>query len=71
MLSASIGDRLVIRGHRTGEPDRDGEIIRVDGKDGGPPFLVRWSDDGHESLFFPGSDAHIDHYGHARRARAR
>jgi hypothetical protein len=23
--------------------------------------LVRWSADGHESLFYPGPDAYIDH----------
>ena len=29
---------------------------------GGPPYLVRWSDDGRETLFFPGPDAHISHH---------
>jgi len=62
MLAASVGDRLIIRGHRVGEPERDAEIIEVRGPDGSPPFLVRWSGDGHESLVFPGSDAFIQHF---------
>lgn len=65
-MQAHVGDRLVIKGHRQGEPARDAEIIRV-ADDGGPPFLVRWSDDGHESLYFPGSDAHVEPVHHVRR----
>ena len=64
MLIATVGDRLIIRGHRVGEPERDAEIIEVRGPDGSPPFLVRWAGDGHESLVFPGSDAFIQHFDH-------
>lgn len=66
---ANAGDRLVIRGHRVGDPDRDAEILEVLGADGTPPFRVRWEEDGHESLIFPGSDAWIDHLVHGRRQR--
>ncbi len=59
-MRAHKGDRLVIRGHHVGAPDRDGEIIEVQGENGAPPYLVRWSDDGHEALVFPGSDAVIE-----------
>ncbi len=59
-MRAHKGDRLVIRGHHVGVPDRDGEIIEVQGENGAPPYLVRWSDDGHEALVFPGSDAVIE-----------
>ena len=62
MMKAKAGDRLVIKGHRVGEPDRDAEILEVHGEDGAPPFLVRWDEDGHEGLFFPGSDAVIEHF---------
>lgn len=41
-------------------PVRDGEVIGVEHEDGSPPYLVRWSDNGHESLFYPGPDAHVD-----------
>lgn len=63
-MRATVGDRLVIRGHHQGEPPRDAEVIAVLGEDGGPPFRVRWSDDGHESLLFPGSDASVEHLEH-------
>ena len=60
-MKAVVGDRLVVKGHRTGEPDRDGEILEVHGEGGDPPYLVQWSDDGHVGLVFPGPDATIDH----------
>ena len=66
MLRAGPGDRLVIRGHRTGELPRDAEILDVLGEDGGPPFLVRWEDDGHVSRFYPSSDAYVQHFEHER-----
>ena len=28
---------------------------------GGPPYLVRWSGDERETLFFPGPDAYVSH----------
>jgi Domain of unknown function (DUF1918) len=65
-LRANPGDRLVIRGHYQGEPAKDGEILRVLGDDGAPPYLVRW-EDGHESEVFPGSDAFVQHFEHPRR----
>lgn len=64
-LQASPGDALVIVGHRVGDPPRDAEILEARGPEGGPPFLVRWSDDGHIGLVFPGSDARIHHVEHA------
>jgi hypothetical protein len=61
-MRAAVGDRIVIKGHRLGEPDRDCEVLEVRGADGGPPFVVRWEEDGHEALFFPGSDAAVQGY---------
>ncbi len=60
-LRAKPGDRLVVRAHHQGEPQHDGEILKVLGEDGGPPYLVRW-DDGHEAEVFPGSDVFIEHF---------
>jgi len=65
-MRATVGDRLVIKGHYVGEPDRDAEILEVRGDDGAPPYLVRWSDDGHEGLFFPSTDATIEHFPRSR-----
>jgi len=65
-LRAKPGDRLIVRRHHLGELDRDGEILEVLGPDGSPPFTVRWSDDGHVSTLFPGSDATVEHFEHDR-----
>ncbi len=70
-MQAARGDRLVIKGHHVGEPDRDAEILEVKAADGAPPWLVRWSDDGHEGLFFPGPDATIEHFEVHRRPSRR
>jgi hypothetical protein len=60
-FKARVGDRLVIQGHHEGEPQRDAQILEVRGPGGGPPYLVRWQDDGHESIYYPGSDAFVQH----------
>lgn len=64
-MNASVGDRIIIKGHHIGEPDRDCEILAVLREDGGPPYRVRWADSGHEALFYPGSDATVQHFEHA------
>ena len=51
---------MVIKSHHVGQAERDAEILEVHGKKGEPPFLVRWLDDGHEVLVFPGSDAIVE-----------
>jgi hypothetical protein len=51
-MEAAVGDRIVVATAILGGPMRDGQIIEV-GSHGGPPYLVRWSDDGRETLFFP------------------
>ncbi|MGZ5401029.1 MAG: DUF1918 domain-containing protein [Nocardioides sp.] len=63
-LHAVIGDRLIVHGVHVGQPVRDAEILEVRGEDGSPPFLVRWSDTGHEGLVYPGPDAHVQHFEH-------
>jgi Domain of unknown function (DUF1918) len=60
-MKAVTGDRIIVASTHVGESPRDGEILEVHGADGEPPFLVRWSDDGHESLVFPGPDTRIRH----------
>jgi hypothetical protein len=59
-MRAAPGDQLRVTGHRVGVPDRCGEILETRGPDGTPPFVVRWDDNGHVTLFFPGSDAVIE-----------
>jgi Domain of unknown function (DUF1918) len=66
-LKARIGDKIIVKGHHLAEPDRDAVVLGVHGADGGPPYRVRWSEDGHEGLFFPGRDANVVHYEHAEQ----
>lgn len=58
-MQAKVGDRIVIKGHHVGEPVRDCQVIEVRGADGGSPYVVRWEDADHDTLFFPGSDASV------------
>ncbi|WP_460834825.1 DUF1918 domain-containing protein [Nocardioides hungaricus] len=61
-MFAAVGDRIIVRSARTGGPVRDGEVVGVRRPDGAPPYVVRWSDSDHESLFFPGPDAEVHHF---------
>jgi Domain of unknown function (DUF1918) len=60
-MRAAVGDKIVVRGHHVGDHERDGVILAVEGPNGEPPYLVRWQDDSHESVFFPGPDADVEH----------
>ncbi|WP_113704372.1 DUF1918 domain-containing protein [Nonomuraea lactucae] len=60
-MKAAVGDRLVVEGAHQGEPRRIGVIIALRHDDGTPPYLVRWFEEEHETLVFPGPDAHIEH----------
>lgn len=61
-MFAEVGDRLIVHSRHVGGPVRDAEILEVRGPDGSPPYLVLWSDSGHEGLFFPGADAEVQHF---------
>jgi hypothetical protein len=52
-MKAYQGDRIILAARHTDEPTRGGEVLEVRGPDGGPPYLVRWSD-GHTGLMYPG-----------------
>ena len=64
-MQAQVGDRIVIQGHHVGDPKRDCEVVEVRGPNGAPPYLVRWEDSDHDTLFYPGPDAFVQHLGHA------
>lgn len=64
-MFAAVGDRLVVHSTHVDGPVRDGEILEVRHEDGSPPYVVRWSDTGHESLVFPGPDAEVQHFRHS------
>jgi len=67
-MFAAVGDRLVVRSQHVDGPIRDGEILEVRHADGTPPYLVRWSDNGHQALVFPGPDAFVQHFEHSDHA---
>jgi hypothetical protein len=52
-MRAGVGDRIILAGEQVDRPTRDGEVLEVRGKNGAPPYLVRWSD-GHTGLLYPG-----------------
>ncbi|NUT18855.1 MAG: DUF1918 domain-containing protein [Hamadaea sp.] len=59
-MNAKLGDRLILEGTHVGDRRRVGIVIELRHQDGTPPYVVRWLDDGHEALVFPGSDARIE-----------
>ncbi len=63
-MKAKAGDHLVIMGRHVHHPVREGEVLEVRGEDGDPPFVVRWSDTGHATILYPGSDARVVADGH-------
>ena len=66
-MKAHTGDELVVFSNHVDQPAAHGEILEVHGRDGDPPFLVRWAENGHEALVFPGSDARVVSPGHTVR----
>lgn len=60
-MKANKGDWVIVHAHLAGEPTRRALILDVHGRDGEPPYVVQW-DDGHESTYFPASDAVIEQH---------
>lgn len=52
-MKANIGDSITMTSEHVGDTQRRGIIREVRGPDGGPPYLVEWSD-GHTGLINPG-----------------
>lgn len=66
-MHAEVNDEIVVRGRHVGDEDREGVVIEIHGKDGTPPYLVRW-ENGHESIFVPSADALVEHHPRHRAA---
>jgi len=60
-VEARVGDRIVVHSTHQGEPERSGQVLEVRGEAGGPPYLVKWSPDGHTALFFPAGTCTVVH----------
>ncbi|MCZ7527211.1 MAG: DUF1918 domain-containing protein [Acidimicrobiia bacterium] len=59
-MEAQVGDEIIVESGKIGGPRRRGEVLEVRGEPGHQHFVVRW-DDGHETVFFPGPDARVQH----------
>jgi hypothetical protein len=57
-MHATVGDRIIIETTSLDRPRRHGEVLEVLGNGETEHYRVRWQD-GHESLYFPGPDAHL------------
>ncbi|HTL85553.1 MAG TPA: DUF1918 domain-containing protein [Acidimicrobiia bacterium] len=57
-MEAKAGDEIVVDARATGGALREGEIVEIRAAGDVLHYLVRW-DDGHETIFYPGSDAHV------------
>lgn len=77
-MKAAVGDRIVTASGVVGGPVRDGVVTECPHGDGSPPYRVRWSDTGEETLVYPGGDTYVDAqveaasgaWAEARRGRA-
>ena len=56
---ARAGDWIEVHGHVQGEPARRALVLEVLGTAGSEHYRVRWGDDEHESIFYPGPDATV------------
>lgn len=59
-MRASVGDRLVQHGRVVGQRDQISEVVEVLGREGNPPYRVRFPD-GHEAVMSPGPDCQVRH----------
>lgn len=57
-MKANIGDWLFVNSRNDSTHARRAKILDV-GRDGAPPYTVRWADTDHEAIVFPGPDAEI------------
>jgi hypothetical protein len=60
VMDAQVGDHITIESNRVGGGKRSGEIVEVISREGVNHYRVRW-DDGHETVYFPSSDATVEH----------
>jgi hypothetical protein len=58
-MHADAGDELVVESPFCGGAPRKGEILDVRAEGGHEHYIVRWDDNGHEALFFPGPTTHV------------
>ena len=69
-MEAQVGARIIVEGNKVGQRRREGEVVEVMATPEPAHYRVRWSD-GHESIFFPSSDARLAGRTSARRPASR
>jgi hypothetical protein len=57
-MHAAPGDDIVVESATLDSRRRHGRVVEVIGEGEGEHYRVRWQD-GHESIYFPGADAHV------------
>lgn len=57
-MHAKPGDRIEVDSVHVGTMRRQGEVVEVLDADRNEHYRIRWSD-GHESVYFPSSDARV------------
>lgn len=67
-MEAKVGDEIVVDARETGGARREGEVLAVRRAGDVVHYVVRW-DDGHETMFYPGSDAHVVRLGGQRKKK--
>jgi hypothetical protein len=60
LTNTQIGDEIVVTGLHVDDPARKGEVLEVTDRGGVEHYRVRW-DDGRETIFYPGANAHVVH----------
>jgi hypothetical protein len=58
-MDVRVGDEMVVDSGHVGGPTRKGVVLQILGEGDTEHYLVRWDDNGHETIFFPGPDAHV------------
>ncbi|MFI0724141.1 DUF1918 domain-containing protein [Streptomyces sp. NPDC021224] len=58
-MHAEVGDWIVVEALHLDGPRRRGQIVGLEHPDGSPPYVVRWTEDDRETVFFPGPEAHL------------
>jgi hypothetical protein len=59
IMHAKAGDWLIVETSASDRHHLRGRIEEVLSKDGEPPYRVRWTNDDHLSVVFPGPDARV------------
>jgi hypothetical protein len=61
-VQAKTGEHIVVESAVLSSPRRRGEVVEVIGNGDRRHYRVRW-EDGHESVYIPGPDAHVESAG--------